>query len=217
MRSGELCWCRGFRGIVAPRRSARLRVRSAMMIQVSRKKWQEEILLPIGGSERRSEHCSLILQGCPEVALGQNVKYLSFVWTALKKTQRCQRICHKLCGIFSQNYMTTHVSTKQIHHSFGVEFFFFFDHLINVHPKFSPFSSILVSTNSFRKYLALYLAKCSGMFSSQSQTFWFLLFDARKVAHSRFIKVFSCLPYWLETGLIKVDLFLIYKTLISAV
>lgn len=125
MRSGELCWCRGFRGIVAPRRSARLRVRSAMMIQVSRKKWQEEILLPIGGSERRSEHCSLILQGCPEVALGQNVKYLSFVWTALKKTQRCQRICHKLCGIFSQNYMTTHVSTKQIHHSFGVEFFFF--------------------------------------------------------------------------------------------
>lgn len=216
MRSGELCWCRGFRGIVAPRRSARLRVRSAMMIQVSRKKWQEEILLPIGGSERRSEHCSLILQGCPEVALGQNVKYLSFVWTALKKTQRCQRICHKL-WIYSHKIIwpPTSLQSKFIIHLESS--CCFFDHLINVHPKFSPFSSILVSTNSFRKYLALYLAKCSGMFSSQSQTFWFLLFDARKVAHSRFIKVFSCLPYWLETGLIKVDLFLIYKTLISAV
>lgn len=33
-----------------------------MMIQVNRKKWQKEILLPIGGSQWRSAHCSLVQQ-----------------------------------------------------------------------------------------------------------------------------------------------------------
>lgn len=75
--SAELCWCRGFCGTAAPWRSTRLRVRSAMMIQVRRKKWHEDILLPIGGSERTSEHRSLTLQGCKDVVMAQNVKYLS--------------------------------------------------------------------------------------------------------------------------------------------
>lgn len=35
------------------------------MIQVSRMRGQEEILLPIGGNEWRSDHFGLILQGCP--------------------------------------------------------------------------------------------------------------------------------------------------------
>lgn len=55
--------CR-FCEIVAPRRSERLRVMSAVMIQVSRKRGQKEILLPIGGSELRSEQFGLNLQGC---------------------------------------------------------------------------------------------------------------------------------------------------------
>ena len=62
--------CR-FCEIVAPRRSEKLRVRSAMMIQVSRKRGQEEILLPIGGSELRSDLFGLKLQGFPLMLLRQ--------------------------------------------------------------------------------------------------------------------------------------------------